>query len=365
MSAFALARLIVGVTLLILGAELLVRGASKLAAMLGISPLIIGLTVVAFGTSAPELAVGIKAAFVDEADLAIGNAVGSNIFNILFVLGLAATIAPLTVAQQIVRLDVPLMIGASAMLLFLCLDGALEPVDGALLFAALVGYLWILVRQARRESAAVRAEYERQVGIPARHGKAMIVNTGMGVLGLMLLVVGSDWLVLSAVEIATALGVSSLVIGLTVVAGGTSLPEVATSIVAGMRGERDIAVGNAIGSCIFNILAVLGLTAMIAPGGIGVPSAAINFDIPFMIAVSVACLPIFFHGHSLERWEGAVFLFHYVAYTTYLILQASRHDALPEFSAVMQWFVVPITALTIILIGWRGLQQARTEKPDR
>ncbi len=362
MTALTLARLVIVIALLVLGAELLVRGASRLARMLGITPLIIGLTVVAFGTSAPELAVSMSAAFSGQADITMGNVVGSNIFNILFVLGLAAVVAPLTVAQQLVRLDVPLMIGASVVVLLLALDGRLARADGLLLFSGLLGYLWLMLRQGKKESASVKAEYERQVEAGEAAPTNAMMNIGLALAGLAMLIVGSNWLVDSAVVIAQALGVSSLVIGLTIVAGGTSLPEVATSVVASVRGERDIAVGNAIGSNLFNLLAVLGLTALFAPGGIPVAPAVINFDLPFMIAVAIACLPIFFHGHALLRFEGVIFVAYYVAYTVYLILKASQHDALPEFSMVMRFFVVPLTLLTLAVITWRGVRQWRAEK---
>jgi cation:H+ antiporter len=158
----------------------------------------------------------------------------------------------------------------------------------------------------------------------------------------------------AAVALARALGLSELVIGLTIVAAGTSLPEVVTSIVAALRGQRDIAVGNVVGSCIFNVLAVLGITAAVAPGGVAVAPAALSFDIPVMIAVAVACLPIFFTGHLIARWEGGLFLFYYAAYTAYVILKATEHDALPAFSGVMAAFVLPLTAVTLLVLAVRA-----------
>lgn len=362
MTAITLALLVGGAALLIVGAELLVRGAGRLARMLGITPLIIGLTVVAFGTSSPELAVSVNAAFRGQADITVGNVIGSNIFNILVVLGLSATVAPLMVAQQLVRVDVPLMIGASVLLLVLALDGHLGRGDGVILFAGLIAYLWLLVQQGKRESAAVKEEYERQIALGVETRSSTPRNLLLVAAGLAMLVLGSNWLVDAAVAIAAALGVSPLVIGLTIVAGGTSLPEVATSVIATIRGERDIAVGNAIGSNIFNLLGVLGLTLLIVPGGIAVAPAAINFDIPFMIAVAIACLPIFVHGHALLRFEGVIFLLYYAAYTTYVILKASEHDALDEFSMVMRFFVVPLTLLTLVIITVRVVRQVRRER---
>jgi cation:H+ antiporter len=186
----------------------------------------------------------------------------------------------------------------------------------------------------------------------------VLLQSALIIVGLGLLVVGSQWLVEGSVVIARALGVSDLVIGLTIIAAGTSLPEVATSILAAIKGERDIAVGNVVGSNIFNILAVLGLTGLVAPAGVSVHPAALSFDIPVMIAVAVACLPIFFHESRINRWEGALFLFYYVAYTTYLILDASHHDYLPHFSMVMMEFVVPLTALTLMLVVVRYVRRA-------
>ncbi len=349
-----------GLAVLVLGAELLVRGATRLAAALGIAPLIIGLTVVAFGTSAPELAVSIKSAFAGQADIALGNVVGSNIFNVLFILGVSALITPLVVAQQLVRIDVPLMIAVSVLVLLLGLDGHIGRLDGGLLFAGLIGYTVFLIRQSRRENAAVQAEYAQQYPSPGRlNGAQWLLNLTLLLAGLGLLVVGSRWLVDGAVTLARQFGVSELIIGLTIVAAGTSLPEVATSVVASLRGERDIAVGNVVGSNLFNLMSVLGLTGLVAPHGIGVPAAALQFDIPVMIAVAVACLPVFFTGHLIARWEGALFVGYYLAYTLYLVLAVTGNGALPLFAAAMRWFVIPLTLLTLLVVTLRALAQRR------
>ena len=340
---------VLGGAALVGGAELLVRGASRLAIAAGISPLVVGLTVVAFGTSAPELAVTVSSAYAGQADVALGNVVGSNIFNVLFILGLSALIAPLVVAQQLVRMDVPLMIGASVLALLLGLDGRIGRLDGLLLFAGIVAYTFFLIRQSRRETASVRVEYEEAFGGEARERSSWPLNVGLIAAGLGLLVLGSRWLVDAAVTTAQALGVSELVIGLTIVAAGTSLPEVATSVLASLRGERDIAVGNVVGSNLFNLLAVLGLGSLVAPDGVPVPPGALSFDIPVMIAVAVATLPVFFTGYTIARWEGAVFLGYYVAYAVYLVLDATEHHALDEFGAAMAWFVLPLTALTLVI----------------
>lgn len=353
---------VAGLALLLLGAELLVRGASRLAAALGISPLVIGLTVVAWGTGSPELAVGVKAALAGQPDLTVGNVVGSNIANILLVLGFAALIVPLKVSQRVVRLDVPLMIGASVLTLLLALDGRLGTFDGLLFVTLLIAYTWWTIRASRRERRAIVAEYEREFGTddetPNLHDRwPLFVTYGLLVAGgLLLLVKGSDWLVEGASAIAAALGFSELTIGLTIVALGTSLPELATSAVAGMRGERDIAVGNAVGSNIFNILAVLGVTALVADGGVPVAAAAVGLDIPIMIAVAIACLPVFFAGYVIDRWNGALFIGLYAGYMAYLVMAGTRHAAVTGFGTVMLAFVIPLASLTLVLLAvqsWR------------
>lgn len=359
MDATTLVLFILGAVLLIFGAELLVRGASRLAVAFGISPLVVGLTVVAFGTSSPELAVSVQASLTGQADIAVGNVVGSNIFNILFILGTSALIVPLAVSQQLVRLDVPLLIGASVILLLMALDGRIGRLEGIVLFAGVVGYTVFLIRQSRKEKVAIGAEYDEAFGEAPREAGSWIVNSVMAIVGLALLVLGSRWLVNGAVAVAKALGVSELVIGLTIIAAGTSLPEVATSVLASLRGERDIAVGNVVGSCLFNILAILGITSIVAPEGVRVAPAVLTFDLPVMLAATVACLPIFFTGHLIARWEGFLFLGYYVAYTTYLILGATEHDALPAFSQAMIVFILPLTVVTLGVLVVREIRLRR------
>lgn len=347
-----------GLVALVVGAELLVRGASKLALSFGISPLVIGLTVVAFGTSAPEMAVSVQSAWSGQVDIALGNVVGSNIFNVLFILGVSALIVPLVVHQQIIRQEVPVMIGASLLLWAMAADGGISRWEGLLLASLVVGYTFIIIRQSRREEAtikaAIKAEYDEAFGGGAKGWDA---HWGVQILlilvGLALLVMGANWLVEAAVTFAKQLGVSELVIGLTIVAAGTSLPEVATSILAAIRGERDIAVGNVVGSNIFNILAVLGISASVAPGDLAVAPSMLAFDLPIMVAVAVACLPVFFSGSTISRWEGVLFLALYVAYTLYLILYATGHDALQGYSTVMGAFVLPLLAVTLVVLAVR------------
>jgi cation:H+ antiporter len=349
---------VAGLGLLIGGAEMLVRGASRLACTLGVSPLVVGLTVVALGTSSPELAVGIQSSLVGSSQVALGNVVGSNIINVLLVLGLSATITPLIVAQQLVRLEVPLLIGISVLMLALGLDGAIGQVDGLVLVAGLVAYTVFAVRQSRKESRPVQEEYAQEFGRKACASLwEGLLHLALVVGGLALLVIGSRWLVDGATALARVLGLSELIVGLTVVAIGTGMPELVVCVAASTRGERDIAVGNVVGSNIYNILAVLGLTATVARGGVAVPAAALAFDIPVMIAVAVACLPVFFLDGRIARWEGVLFLGYYVAYTLYLILNATQHDALAAFSVIMLVFVIPLTAVTLALLVVRAMRR--------
>lgn len=356
MSPMVIILFVLGLILLVAGAELLVHGASQLAKHFGISALVVGLTVVAFGTSAPELAVSIKAGLAGQADIAMGNVVGSNIFNVLFILGLAALITPLVVSQQLVRLEVPLIIGVSVLLLVMALDGGISFFDGLLLFAGVVAYTVFTIRQSRKENAAAQ---ESSDGTTTAGGGRLPVQIMFILVGLAMLVLGAHWLVEGAVTFARLFGVSELIIGLTIVAVGTSLPEVATSLVAALRGERDIAVGNVLGSCLFNLLAIVGIASMVTPGGLNVAPALINFDIPVMIAVALACLPIFAAGHLISRWEGALFLGYYVLYVLYLILAATQHTALPAFNSVMLSIVLPLTAVTLIVLLMRYRIQAK------
>jgi len=343
--------LVAGLAALVTGADLLVRGASRLSQRCGISPLVVGLTVVAFGTSSPELAVSVQSGLAGQADIAVGNVVGSNIFNVLVVLGLAALIAPLVVQQQLVRFEVPLVVGLSALLLVMAKDGRIGPFDGLLLVAGLLAYTVLVIRQSRREAAGVRAEFAKGVGVDLGGWLARLpVQIVLVLGGLGLLVLGATWLVDSAVSIARALELSEAVIGLTIVAAGTSFPELATSVLAAMRGERDIAVGNVVGSSVFNLLGILGVVALVTPGGLSVAPGLVFFDIPLMIAVAFACLPVFSTGHRIARWEGALLLGYYVVYVTYLILAATQHDALHSFGSTMLGFVLPLTGVTLLVL---------------
>jgi len=339
-----------GLVVLVTGGHALVNGSSALARRLGLSPLVIGLTVVAWGTSAPELAVSLGAALDGRGGIALGNVVGSNIINILGVLGVSALFTPLVVSRRLVWRDVPILVVLSGAVLVLGYEGHLGRAEGGLLFVAGIGYTVHTIRASRRVDVARSDERARaEVRLP-RAGVLVA-------LGMLLLVIGARWMVSAATSFARDLGVSDLVVGLTVVAVGTSLPEVTASIVAASRGQRDMAVGTAVGSNIFNIVNVLGLTALLAPQGVPVPEPALRFDLPVMIVVAAACLPIFFTGHRIGRWEGALFLGYYAAYLFFLILQAEQHAALPVFSTAMLFFVIPLTVATLAVVAWRELRR--------
>ena len=245
------------------------------------------------------------------------------------------------------------MIAISLLVLVYALDGIFSRTEGLTLVAGLVIYLSFLMMQSRSEDIDAKRGGDEKTNLEGDVKYGWFKNIAMVFFGLTLLVLGSRWLVDSAVAFAQYLGVSELVIGLTIVAVGTSLPEVVTSVIAAMHGERDIAVGNVVGSNIFNILGVLGVASMVAPKGIDVSPAVIGFDIPVMIVVAFACLPIFYTGGVISRLEGALFLGYYGAYTLYLILAASHHDALPSINAVMLYFVIPLTLVTLVMTALR------------
>ncbi len=344
--------LLAGLAALAAGADVLVRGASRLALSLGLTPLVVGLTVVAFGTSAPEVAVSVGAVLNGQTDIAIGNVVGSNILNVLLILGVSALIAPLVVDRQIVRQEVPVMIGASVLLLVLAHDGRLGRAEGALLATLLVAYTAFVVVQARRQSTLAAAASD---GVDAEAGpgakgrwplQLLLVAAGLG-----LLVLGSNWLVDAATAIARAAGMSEVVIGLTIVAAGTSMPELAASVAAALRGQRDIAVGNVVGSNIFNILGCLGLSGLASGSeGLEVAASLLRFDIWVMLAAALACLPVFISGREIARWEGGLFVGYLVAYGAYLVLAHQAHDVLPAFSATMMGFIAPLTVVTLVVM---------------
>lgn len=350
-----------GLIILIVGADLLVRGASRIAAAFGVSPLVIGLTIVAIGTASPEIAVSLQAAASGQGDLMLGNVLGSNIFNILFILGITAVAAPIVIAEQLIRKDAPIMLGISLLTFALAFDGSLRGFDGVILLFGLVIYIVFALRQSKRESKAVQKEFAQEFAPKEpRTTRNIIINIVFLLIGLGLLVLGSNWLVESATQIAKALGVSELVIGLTIVAVGTSLPEVATSVIAALKKESDIAVGNAVGSNIFNLLGVLGIGAVVAPDGISVASRVLQFDLPVMVFVALVTLPVFYIDNRISRLEGGLLLSYYFVYLVYIILRAADNSALAGVRLIMSFFV-PVTFLALVVIAYRSMRTKRTK----
>ena len=295
--------------LLFVGAEGLVRGSAAVATRAGLSPLVVGLTIVAFGTSSPELVVSVKAAVSQQGDIAVGNVVGSNIFNIAFILGLTALVCPIPVHRQIIKVDAPIALGAAILLVFLLMDKTLGRVEGALLVVGIICYTVMNVMLARKDAAATDiAGAEPAKAVLQRSWMADIVFI---LAGLVVLVIGSQLLVDHSINLATYFGISEAVIGLTIVAAGTSMPELATSVVAAFRKQPDIAIGNVIGSNVFNILGILGVASVVTP----ISATGIStFDYATMIIFTVLLIPLLYTGRLLHRIEGAMLLLLYGAY---------------------------------------------------
>lgn len=305
--------IVLALGLLFAGAEGLVRGSASLALRLGLTPLVIGLTVVAYGTSTPELIVSTKAAMSGQGDIAIGNVVGSNIFNIGIILGLAALLCPIAVKFQLIKIDAPIMIAACLLLVAVVWDGEVSRLEAGFLFLGILLYTVGNIWMARRETTkAVDAEYEE--GVPAKSGN-LWVDLGFIAGGLLVLVLGSRLLVENSIDLARIWGVSEAVIGLTIVAAGTSMPELATSILAAFRKQPDIAIGNVIGSNIYNVLAIVGVSGLLAP--MQAPGIS-HFDLWVMVAFALGLFPLLYTGLKVRRLEGALLLAGYVAYVSVL-----------------------------------------------
>lgn len=378
----AAALVLIGLVLLTVGAEWLVRGASRLAASLGVAPLIVGLTVVALGTSFPEVVITVGAAIQGNPEVGLGNVLGSNIFNVLCILGVSALIVPLVVSRRVIRIEAPLLVGVSVLVWVLALDGTVSRWEGGALLLLGAGYTFFVVRGARNGPQAADgiegsgatgpggASGSAGEGPPAQAPasdlpilRARLRALGLVAAGMVVLALGARWLIDGAVELALVMGVSELVVGLTLVAAGTSFPEVAASILAALRQERDLAVGNIMGSNLYNLFLVVGAGAVLAPEGLEVAPGALAFDVPVMTAVAVACLPIFFTGARIDRWEGGVFLVYYVSYVLFLFLDAADHATVPVMTGVMLGFVTPITVLTILIVLVRELGARRSRTP--
>ena len=342
---------LIGLAGLIIGAELFLKAVDRFGLKWGVPPLIMGLTVVAFATGAPELAISIKAAFNGNADLVLGNIIGSNIANILLILGITALISPITITRRVVRIDVPIVIITSIAVYFLAFDGELSTFDGIILLSGFIAYSYFTFIQIKdKTNDDEMFEYELTSNELTKDTFFYIKNIGYLLVGLTMIVLGSNWMVDSAVIIARILGLSELVIGLTIISIGTSLPEVATSLSAARKGNADIAVANVLGSNLQNMLLTLGLTLVIVPHALAVSKDAITFDLPFMVTVSIACIPIFVAGFNLTRIDGLIFLFYYVSYMCYLILDTLNSLMVEPMHTAMTFSVVPATILYMI---WR------------
>lgn len=312
--------IILGLAGLVVGAELIVRHGAKLAARLGVPSIIVGLTIVSLGTSAPELAVGIDAVRTGAGSLAVGNIAGTNVANLLLILGLSAAIRPLAIQRQTIRIDLPGMAIASLLLLALSLDGQLTVLDGIALVAVALVYIALLIRTARREPPQVAAEYESEFADRPPHPAGdVVVRLVLVVAGIALVVLGADWLVRGSVDAAQALGVPDSLIGLTIIALGTSAPELATTVVATVRGDPDIAIGNLIGSSTFNLTAILGTSLLFAHQPVVLDPQLLWFGLPVMVVVALVCIPVFISGRVVSRLEGGLLVTGYLAYLTYLI----------------------------------------------
>ena len=335
---------VLGLAALIAGAELFLKAVDRFGIKWGVSPMIMGLTVVAFATGAPELAISVKAALNDSADLVLGNIIGSNIANILLILGISGLITPLHIKQRIIRIDVPIVIAMSVGLYLLSLDGELSRFDGIFLLLGLLAYSIFTFWQVRKNKVDIAELYEQEDPEELASGAWFYLkNLGILLAGLVMIVQGANWMVNSAVTIAQILGMSELVVGLTIVSIGTSLPEVATSMAAARKGNADMAVANVLGSNIYNVLLTLGLTIVIAPGVLEVSRNALLLDMPFMIAVAVGCIPIFLAGFDLTRTDAFLFLFYYTAYLSYLVLEAIGSSHLEWVEKGFFFVVLPLT----------------------
>lgn len=315
MNLLNILKLFSGLVLLTLGGDFLVKGSSKIAKKMGLSALVIGLTIVALGTSAPELVVSIQASLTGLDNMAVANVVGSNIFNTLFILGLCSLAAPLIVKQDLLRLDLPVLITSSLGLLYFSLDERISRLEGLIFLAALGTYLTILLRRSRSEKLI------EEDAPQSEESESITPSFLFVILGLALLVFGGEWMVDASVVLARDFGLSETVIGLTIVAAGTSLPEVATSLVATYRGEKDIAIGNVIGSNILNILFILGVGSVFGDNGLGVSQNELAVDIWILLASALLSYPIFRTGLRVGRMEGVILLMGFGSYLFYTFLK--------------------------------------------
>ncbi|MBU0984269.1 MAG: calcium/sodium antiporter [candidate division Zixibacteria bacterium] len=344
---------VVGLILLLGSADLLVRNAVKLAGYFGRSSMFIGLTVAAFGTSAPELAVGISGLMRGTADVGLGNIVGSNIFNILFVLGLAALIRPVLITRPTIRRDVPILLATCTLFFLFARDGFINTAESLALLLILVGYL-IYVSRRPGDLEAVPALESDRLRAPVT-GRQLAISLSLTLVSIVLLMVASRWMVAGAVSLAAGFGMSEFVIGLTIVAVGTSLPEIATTLAAIRRHEHELAVGNVLGSCLFNVVAIPATMALLHTSALPVASEAISVDIPVMLLTVVACLPIFVSSHRISRSEGLLFLVYYLVYALLLYFRSSSDSILSNYKTELAIVGFPILITTIVILSIRAL----------
>lgn len=300
-----------GLYLLTVAADWLVHGAANLAKRIGVSSLVIGLTVVAFGTSLPELIVSVDASMANNPGIAVGNVVGSNIFNTAFILGIAALICPIACSRQVIRRDVPIMIAVSGLMWYFSRNHLISRLEAGILFSLLIVYTLFSYFKARGEP-----QVEESADVEAFSATTLKAEIGLILTGLVAMIAGSKLLLQGSVAIAKVAGISDEVIGLTLIAAGTSLPELATSVVASLKGHSDIAIGNVVGSNIFNILGILGVSGMILP--LEVSEHMTGIDCPVMFVISLGCLPIMRSGLKITRFEGALLLAAYLIFSLML-----------------------------------------------
>ncbi len=360
MSILDLILFLAGLVLLVVGAEGLVRGATRLGRLAGLSPLVIGLTIVSFATTAPEASVSIVAAADGRGGLAVGNVLGSNIFNTLVVAGAAATIIVIPVSNITIRKDLPVLIAASTLVYIFAINKTVVEWEGIILLLVLVGFITFSVLQSRRTAQATRESRITQT----RRAALLEMGTGLGlsVAGAALLILGSRLFVDSASDIASALGVSELIIGLTIVSAGTSAPELTTAVVAALRGETDLAIGNAVGASVINVLGVIGGSALVSSGGLVVPVEAIRLDFPVAITVGIVVLAIAMIGKRAGRRDGIFMVGFYAAYLSALIAISINSDLLTPISIIVLGGVLPASILTA---GYVIIRSLRKPGPER
>lgn len=350
---------VLGLALLAGGGEALVRGASGLGRRVGLSQAVVGLTVVSLATSAPEVAVSVDAVLTGVPDLALGNAIGSNTVNVLLVLGLGAVLAPIAVDRGLLRADLPVLLGASALLLLVCLDGRVSRLEGAVLLTGLAGYFaWCVLRDRRRAAQADAADAtDATDGRPG--GRRVLLHAVLVLGGVAVLVLGADLLVSGGTGLAVDLGLSDLVVGLTVVAVGTATPEIITVVVASLRGQRDLALGTVVGSCTVNIGAVVGAAAVVDAGGLPVDPQALRFDLPVMLLATLLLVPLARTAARVSRGEGALLLVAFAAYLSYLLLAADEHEAAGLLGTALVTFAAPLVLVGLAIAVVRDARHRR------